>query len=580
MINQSGRRFDPNAIIYTVEANCHECYRCVRVCPVKAISVINGQARVENELCIKCGTCVRECPQHAKAIRNNLDDVKLLMQLQRPVAASVAPSFAAAFGGWRSSRLPAALRRLGFSYVSETAEGAALITEQSFADSTPGSLCSACPAVMSYIEKYRPEYVDSIIPIASPMIAHGRMLKKRLGPEWAVVFIGPCAAKKEESLRPANKGIIDVVLTFAELVQWLEEENIDFANCLESDFESFGNLDKARLFALPGGMLKTGGLDGEGFNKRVVSVSGPTDVMSLLDLPPREWSFDVAECLFCHSGCINGMGMPAAAVHKNPFSKKADVLAYTESAPASYKEIDRSVEAIGEFDAVQIPGLNTSISESDIQKVLDETGKGTPDQQNNCGACGYKTCRDNAIAVIRGLAEPGMCMPYMRRLAQQRTNRIIDTSPNAVVVLDESLNIIQINPAFMKMFHCDHSALGRRISYFMDADSFERLASGACEEYEAIKIKYGMRYHEQIYALREEKQYVGTFTDISRVTFDDRQIDLIQRQTLDQAKELLNHQIRFSQEMAHFLGRSTAQSEDLVKRMVDLYQQESERKQD
>jgi len=180
--------------------------------------------------------------------------------------------------------------------------------------------------------------------------------------------------------------------------------------------------------------------------------------------------------------------------------------------------------------------------------------------------------------VIRGMAEPYMCMPYMRRLAQQRTDRIVESSPNGVVVLDDSLNIIQANPAFQKMFHCDNSAIGRRISFLMDADGFERLAGGVSDEHEAIKSKYGMRYHEQLYALRDEKQYVGMFTDISRVTFDERQIDLIQRQTLDQARELLDHQIRFSQEMAHYLGRSTAKGEELVKRMVDLYQSEDTRR--
>lgn len=163
-------------------------------------------------------------------------------------------------------------------------------------------------------------------------------------------------------------------------------------------------------------------------------------------------------------------------------------------------------------------------------------------------------------------------MPYMRRLAQQRTDKIIETSPNGVVMLDEELHIIKTNPAFQKMFLCGGDIIGKRISYFMDADGFEKLAAGIEDEHEEIKIKYGMKYHEQLYALRDEKQYVGMFTDISKVTFDESQVDLLKSQTLSQAQELLDHQIRFSQEMAHFLGRNTAKSEELVKRMVDLYQ--------
>jgi len=575
---ENGELHAKNATIYTVTANCHDCYRCVRGCPVKAISVTDGQARIVDDLCIKCGICVRECPQHAKAIRNSLDDAKLLLQLQRPVAASVAPSFAAAFGGWRSNHLPAALRCLGFSYVSETAEGAALSTKKSFAEASPGSLCSACPAVISYIEKYRPNYVDAVIPISSPMIAHGRLLKKRLGPEWAVVFIGPCAAKKDEALRPENAGVIDVVLTFAELNQWLEEESIDFANCPESGFESFGALDRARLFPLPGGMLKTGGIETDGFSAKTMHTSGADAVITLLELQPQEWDFDVAECLFCHDGCINGPGMPEAAIGKNTFLKKLDVLNYVQRAGPGSGELDHSVNIPGRFAADKTRIHNAPVSESDIQKVLEATDKGTPDKQNNCGACGYKTCREKAIAVIRGMAELGMCMPYMRRQAQQRTDRIIESSPNGVVVLNENLAIVQLNPAFRKMFHCDKSAIGCRISFLLDADGFEHLASNIGEEYEAIKSKYGMRYHEQLYALRDEKQYVGIFTDISTFTFNKRQIDLIKRQTLEQAHELLDHQIRVSQEMAHYLGRSTAKGEELVRRLVDLYQKEEVQK--
>ncbi|NMA25994.1 MAG: 4Fe-4S binding protein, partial [Clostridiales bacterium] len=219
--------------VYTVTANCQDCYRCVRVCPVKAISVRDGQACIEDDLCIKCGTCVRECPQHAKTIRSSLHAVKELFASGRPAAASVAPSFAAVFDGWRATRLPSALRRLGFSYVSETAEGALLVTEETMKRLSEGSICTACPAVVNYIEKYRPEYVDMLVPVVSPMVAHGRLLKKRLGGECAVVFIGPCAAKKLEAQRPENAGAVDAVLTFTELLGWLDEEGVDLAACPE-----------------------------------------------------------------------------------------------------------------------------------------------------------------------------------------------------------------------------------------------------------------------------------------------------------------------------------------------------------
>lgn len=558
--------------VYTVAANCLDCYRCVRVCPVKAISVRDGQASIIDELCIKCGTCVRECPQHAKTIRSSLDEVRALLASHEEIAVSVAPSFAAVFSGWRTTRLPSALRQLGFTYVSETAEGAALVTQRSFEDHEQGSICTACPAVVNYIEKYRPEYVDQLISIVSPMVAHGRMLKKRLGQETPVVFIGPCAAKKLEAQRPENAGAIDAVLTFDELEQWLAEEGIDLAVCPESSFESFGELKTARLFPLPGGMLKTGAIVCDAVGEEVIQLSGPEEVINLFDLSPRDWPFDTAECLFCAGGCINGPGMPHEMLSVNVYEKKKNVLDYAAHSFPGFRPLDGEVNCDTSFHETPIYQQEEEIDENKIQQVLASTGKSDPAQQMNCGACGYKTCRENAIAVIRGMAEPEMCMPYMRRLAQQRTDKIIETSPNGVVMLDEELHIIKTNPAFQKMFLCGGDIIGKRISYFMDADGFEKLAAGIEDEHEEIKIKYGMKYHEQLYALRDEKQYVGMFTDISKVTFDESQVDLLKSQTLSQAQELLDHQIRFSQEMAHFLGRNTAKSEELVKRMVDLYQ--------
>jgi iron only hydrogenase large subunit-like protein/uncharacterized Fe-S cluster-containing protein len=565
-------RQEKHNTVYTVTANCQDCYRCVRVCPVKAISVREGQACIEDDLCIKCGTCVRECPQHAKTIRSSLYAVKELLSSGRMVAVSVAPSFAAVFDGARAARLPAALRKLGFGYVSETAEGALLVTEETLKNMPRGSICTACPAVVSFIEKYRPDFVDRLIPVVSPMVVHGRLLKKRLGGDCAVVFIGPCAAKKREAQRPENAGAVDAVLTFTELQSWLNEESIELSECPESSFESFGDLKLARLFPLQGGLLKTGGVNCDGMNADVLHMSGAHDIMSLLDIPKDEWPFDLVEALFCAGGCINGPGLVS---DKNIFLRKQDIITYADMAEnAAGSDIDRTVASETGFKIDNNGRMSDEVDEAKISQVLESQGKLNPELQLNCGACGYESCRDNAIAVARGLAEPEMCIPYMRRLAQQRTDRIIETSPNGVVILDSELTIIHMNPAFQRMFMCTNAIIGRRISYLVDADGFERLASGSVTKYEAIKSRYGIKYHEQLYKLSDEKQYVGLFTDVTKIRFDDSQIDLIKKQTVEQAKELLDHQIRFSQEMAHFLGKSTARSEELVTRLMDLYDEQ------
>ncbi len=560
-------------VVYTLTANCQDCYRCVRVCPVKAIRVIDGQAYIEDELCIKCGTCVRECPQGAKTVRPSIDDVKSLLNSGRKVAASVAPSFPALFSGWRSLRLPSALRLLGFSCVSETAEGAQLVAEKTIEAKEKGNICTACPAVVNYIEKYREEYLDRLMPLVSPMIAHAKQLKSRLGEDWAVVFIGPCAAKQQEALRPEYAGLIDGVLTFSELLQWMEEEGIDLSTCSESSFESRGDLKLARLFPVEGGMLKAGNIKHEATDPDVLCISGAEDVMELFDMPAEEWDFDIVEPLFCAGGCINGPCFPG---EKNTFLRKQDLLAYSSKTATFPKagnktEVDCNAVFADDSDSV----ISEGISEKRINEILEETGKSDPLLQLNCGACGYKSCRDNAIAVARGMAEREMCMPYMRRLAQQRMDIVIQTSPNGIVILDDHLHIIHMNPAFQKLFSCNNSLLGRHISNLLDADSFEKLASGNIESRDSIRTKRGIKFHEVVYPLKEEKQFVGIYTDVSKLKFEEGQIDVIKNQTLEHVRELLYHQISFSQEMAHYLGKSTSESEELVKRITNLYEDEA-----
>ncbi len=569
----------PTAVCKVVDTNvaqCQDCYRCVRACPVKAIRITNSQAHIEQELCIHCGTCVRQCPQHAKYIVSTLDEVRELLVSGRPVAASIAPSFAAALPAGQLYKLPTALRLLGFTYVSETAEGAKLVSDRSLDCVPAASICTACPAVVSYVEKYHHEALSRMIPVVSPMVAHGRMLKQRYGEDCAVVFIGPCAAKKAEALRPENRDAVDVVITFRELFDWLEEAKIDLSLLADGSFDftglSGGTLETARLFPVDGGMLKTCGAASDGTSTEVMSLSGAKQVTSFFDVDPELVHFKLVEPLFCPGGCIDGPGFSDLG---NIYYRKNAVISYAEKSAklgCGEKDGTERVATSADFVAVETRA-DEQVSEEAIQNVFRLTGKSDPSRQLNCGACGYSSCRENAIAVVRNMAEPEMCIPYMRRLAQQRADRIIETTPTAIVILDHDLNLIHMNPAFHKMFMCSNSILGRHISYIFDAQDFETLAASDTDELDAIRTYYGTRYHETLYAMRDERQYVGMFTDLSHMKFDEGQMNLIKKQLLDNAKELLEHQISFSQEMAHQLGRNTAKTEELVKRMIDLYEE-------
>lgn len=560
------------SIIETVSANCQDCYRCVRVCPIGAIRVEGGQARVDSALCVQCGTCVRECPQHAKVIHSSLSEVKAMIERGDSVAASVAPSFAAVYDGWRATRLPAALRRLGFSTVSETAEGAKAVAEASLQQQGT-SITTCCPAVVSYIEKYRPQLLPLLMPIASPMVAHGRMLKARHGSHTKVVFIGPCAAKKYEALQRDAKDAIDAVLTFDELDNWLAEEDISLSTCLESGFETYGDPGDARLFALEGGLLKTAAIHADAGDAGVLRVSGAKDVLALLDTPPGAWQYTLVEPLFCDGGCIGGPCMPAGEGLFAATKKVIDFSNQALSMPGDSPEVSLTTT----FTAKPVDALLPPVSEAQIEQILESTGKTEAESRLDCGACGYETCRENAIAVARGLAEPGMCVSYTRKKAERRADRIIETSPNGIVVVNMDLNIVHMNATFMRMFDCSMNLVGRPVAHIVDPDGFEKLVAGATGTLEAIRTRDGMKYQELIYTLPGQDEMIGIYVDVSGSTFDSAQVDLIKDESLKHARNLLEHQIRFSQEMAHFLGKSTAETEELVKRLMDMYAEDTPR---
>jgi PAS domain S-box-containing protein len=553
-------------VVFTNKARCRDCYRCLRVCPVKAIRLENGQAQVVPELCIACGTCVRECPQHAKQYSHDIAGVSRLLASGQPVAVTVAPSYSADFQDWEAARLPTALRRLGFTFVGETGVGAWHVARQSaaLAAEAPGPrLCTACPAFVQYIASYRPEMVDMLLPVASPMTTHARLIKAA-HPDWAVVFIGPCIAKKLEATATPD---VDFALTFEELSDWLRDAAIDLRSLEEGDFDDRAP-ELSATFPLPGGLIETSGRDGRFVAPDSFSVAGFEEIDEALGELARSTDPLMLEALFCPHGCINGPGM---ARDLPLFARRRAVLEHARhrQATAATPELDAAA-TLERFAANPAPLAD--VSEEAIRRVLDETGKARPEDQLNCGACGYPDCRAKAIAVLRGMAEREMCLPLMRRLAERRTDRIIETSPNGIVIVDERLNITHMNPAFRRFFLCSDALLGRKVSALMDPEPFERLVAGTTESFEGTvrHENYNLVCHQIIYALREEHQFVGIFVNITNTQANRQRLDELRRRTVSQAQELLEHQVNMAQQMALFLGQSTAQGEALVRDLLKL----------
>jgi uncharacterized Fe-S cluster-containing protein len=364
------------------------------------------------------------------------------------------------------------------------------------------------------------------------------------------------------------------VLTFAELKQWFEQEKIDLNNCEQSDFDDVVP-GKAKYFPLAGGEIKTREKGSDMLEPNTISISGFDDINEALKNWTAEGQGNFIEPLFCNNGCING---PATDCKENLFERRKRIISYAS------KQNDKNhtfvnVELARDFTLQA--GENEVITEEQIRIQLEKTGKVNPEDQLNCGACGYPSCREKAIAVIQGMAEEQMCIPYMRRLAEQRTDRIIETSPNGIVILDDKLNIISMNPTFRKFFFCTDAQYGKRISVLMDPEPFEMLLNSDIKlnEQTITHEKYNLICHQIMYRLKEENQIVGIFVNITNNQQNQKKLDQLRAQTISQARELFDNQLDMAQKIAQFLGESTGKGEKLIVNLMQLAEDESHRNQ-
>lgn len=406
-------------VVSTIEKKCKRCYSCVRLCPAKAIKVVNGQAQVIAERCIACGNCIKVCPQHAKHIRDGIQHAEHLIEAPSGVYAILAPSFPAAFSHVQPGQIIAGIKALGFEQVFDVAFGADLIIDDYNdvvnSEVMPIIITSPCPAIVNYVEKYYPHLTMMLAPIVSPMVAIARVIKEKYNPDAHVVFIGPCIAKKKEMQDENLNGVVDEVLTFGELEQMFDHHDIDLASMAPSELDG-PHSDLGRVFPISGGLIKCSGCADDILNSDVLVSEGRERVLEVLKkLDAGDIEARFVDLLFCR-GCIKG---PMMANDESVFVRRERVINYIKSHNSQerrehaqrdrqqFKDVNMRRNFMIEELQVREP------SEHDIREILHLTGKYHPEDELNCGACGYPTCREKAIAVYQGFAEAEMCLPYM-----------------------------------------------------------------------------------------------------------------------------------------------------------------------
>jgi len=560
-------------VISTNRARCRDCYRCVRTCPVKAVKVQNGQAQIVPELCIACGSCVRACPQNAKVVRDDRAFIRAAVASGRTVVASVAPSAPAFFDMETFDRLEEALGALGFAAAGETAFGAEMVGQahREYVDANENTwpvISSSCPVVVNLLERYYPDLLPNLAPIVSPMIAHGRWLRATYGEDAFVVFVGPCIAKKEEIRRESVADAVDAAITFAELEEWMAEEGVALMP-FKAAPEAVDRVN-ARLFPVEGGLVGTADMDTDILTSHVVTTSGLEACEDVLrGIRSGRLSACMVELMACEGGCING---PAMEGHGSVYSCRQRIIEYaTRRQPVRLPSRDEwpPLECSYADRSVPVP----EFSEEQIQEMLHLVDKFSPEDELNCGACGYETCREKAIATLRGMAEPTMCIPYMRRRAESLRDVVMEATPNGVVIVDHRLHIQDISPSAERMLGVRRNDVrGRLVQSVLPINGglAQVRDTGQPILNKTAEIRPDLIVEGSIVPVEGQSLMVAILRDVTEDRRHRKELEHIRRESLARTEQVVKNQMRVAHEIAQLLGETTAESRMALSKLAKL----------
>ena len=537
------------------KSNCKNCYKCIRHCPVKAIRFSGNQAHIIDNECILCGHCFVVCPQNAKEIVDSTEKTRVLLQGKSPVYVSLAPSFIANYDGVGIESMRRALKKLGFCDVEETAIGATIVkTEYDRMlkeDSRDVVISSCCHSVNLLIQKYFPSCLEYLADIMSPMQAHCADIKKRV-PDAKTVFIGPCVAKKDEA--ECYEGIVDAVLTFEELTNWLKAEKIELEKEIDVNPES-----RARFFPTTGGILKTMAQNAEGYT--YLAIDGVENCISALkDVESGKIHKCFIEMSACVGSCIGGPVM-------EKYHRSSPIKDYkTISDYAGERDFD-----VAQPDPLEIKKHFTAIdrklpkpSESEIMAVLRQMGKFKESDELNCGSCGYNSCRDKAIAIIQGKAEISMCLPFLKDKAESFSDTIVKNTPNGLIVLNDNLEVQQINAAACRIMNIrsESDVLGEPVIRILDPTLFMQVKESgrSVRDKRTYLAEYKKYVKQTIVYDPDSRMLIGIMRDITLEESDREKKARINKQTVEVADTVVEKQMRIVQEIASLLGETAAET--------------------
>ncbi|HAW59864.1 MAG TPA: hypothetical protein DCW86_00130 [Actinobacteria bacterium] len=418
-------------IIETPEGRCKQCYACVRLCPIKAIKVGQGQVKVNSEKCIFCGRCIVACSRGAKVVVSEREAVEDLLTKGKAVAI-LAPEYVAYFHPTDPFRVQAALLKMGFHAIEDTIVGEELLADdylRLFRESKEPIIRSTCPVIVEWVEKYFPDFLSYLAPIVSPPIAQGRLCKE-IYEGAATVYIGPCLAVKAEARAEGLEGALDAVLIFPELEEMFKRAKID-PKSLKGLPAGKKTSRLAGLRIFPQRVSLFGGFPREEIARRSLLNRDIRVVRDVGEMRPlveafsrEEVKLKIIDALSCN-GCLASPLMgnpPRPAISKlSLFARRRVVERHYQKLAKGARSAEDRAKVLSKLPSIEM-GRKFLPKKVDfplphgreLKEILASGGIKSAEDILDCGACGYQTCEATAIAIYRRDAEWEMCFPHQR----------------------------------------------------------------------------------------------------------------------------------------------------------------------
>ena len=434
-------------LIHVDESKCVNCHQCIAVCPVKFCNDASGDyVKLNADICIGCGECLTACTHGARTLIDDFDQFFIDVQFHN-IVAIVAPAVASNFpdqylelNGW--------LKSIGVKAIFDVSLGAEL-TIKSYLEHVQNNnpecvIAQPCPAIVSYIQVFKPELLKYLAPADSPMMHTMKMIKNYYSnhSKSKIVVISPCVAKKREF---DEVGIGDYNVTMKTINNFFEENNISLNKFPKTEYDN-PPAERAVLFSTPGGLLKTATRENPSIPNIARKIEGPSTIYNYLDSLEESVKSGTApiliDCLNCEHGCNGGTGtlkdksvdFMEYQVEKRSLEMQQNYKNKITGKPSS-KKVKKVVDKFWEENLYNRSYVDLSSNlkqnvkipnNTEFEEVYKSMYKENEADYKDCAACGYNNCEKMAIAIFNGLNKPENCHVYLEKIDELILNNLVN----------------------------------------------------------------------------------------------------------------------------------------------------------